>query len=148
MTKFVECLPVFVTKHVSFMESYNETDKLLECYDRFIARFRTAHVSRKLDVRSPWRIECWIIVDTFTFTLLRVSEGSIELSGVNCMCFLSSICFTEKTKTRAVRLRLFVGERLCLAKTTGRSRCVPMLHLYERETKIQAVFVREDALYV
>ena len=26
-----------------------------------------------------------------------------------------------RTKTRAARLRLFVGERLCLAKATGRS---------------------------
>ena len=39
----------------------NEIDKLFECYDRFIARFRTAHVSQMRDVRSPWRIERWII---------------------------------------------------------------------------------------
>ena len=61
MTKFVECLPVFVTKLVSFMESYNEIDRLFECYDRF----RTAHVSRMRDVRSPQRIERWIIVEKF-----------------------------------------------------------------------------------
>ena len=29
---------------------YNEIDKLFECYDRFKARFRTAHVSRMRDV--------------------------------------------------------------------------------------------------
>ena len=62
MTKFVECLPVFVTKLVIFMESYNEIDKLFECYDRFIACLRPAHVSRRRDVRSPQRIERWIIV--------------------------------------------------------------------------------------
>ena len=51
MTKFVECLPVFVTKLVSFMESNNEIDKLLESYDRFMVCFCTAHVSRRLAVR-------------------------------------------------------------------------------------------------
>ena len=39
------------------MESYNEIDKLFECYDRFIARFRTAHVSRKRDVSSKQELE-------------------------------------------------------------------------------------------
>ena len=39
MTKFVECLPVFVTKIVSFMESYNQIDQLFFSINCFVYPF-------------------------------------------------------------------------------------------------------------
>ena len=65
MTKFVECSPVFVTKLVSFMESYNEIDRLFESFDRFRTAQNCSPLMYVRDVRSPQKIERWIIVEKF-----------------------------------------------------------------------------------